>query len=176
MISKYIAVALLATALTTSVASAQTAAQKADTNASATMHKDGEWRASKLVGLNVYNQANEKIGDINEVILDRSGKVAKVILGVGGFLGMGEHDVAVAFDKLKWVNEPVRSAASNSADRPATNADNSARTASDGAPRTTTGAASNTAGARNANENWYPDHAVFNATKEQLKEMPQFKY
>ena len=65
MISKYIAAALLATALTTSVASAQTAAQKADTNASATMHKDGEWRASKLVGLNVYNQANEKIGDIN---------------------------------------------------------------------------------------------------------------
>ena len=176
MISKYMAAVMLATALMTGLASAQNAAQKADTNASATMHKDGEWRASKLVGLNVYNQANEKIGDINEVILDKSGKVAKVILGVGGFLGMGEHDVAVAFDKLKWVNEPVRSAASNSADRPATNADNSARTASDRAPRTTTGDASNTAGARNANENWYPDHAVFNATKEQLKEMPQFKY
>ena len=179
MISKYIAAALVAAALTTSLASAQNSTQKADTNATAT-HKDGEWRASKLVGLNVYNQANEKIGDINEVILDRSGKVAKVILGVGGFLGMGEHDVAVPFDKLKWVNEPARSTTtSNSnapADRPATNADNSARTASDGAPRTTTGAASNTAGARNANENWYPNHAVFNATKEQLKEMPQFKY
>jgi sporulation protein YlmC with PRC-barrel domain len=174
MISKYIAAALLATALTTSVASGQNAAQKADANA-----KDGEWRASKLVGLNVYNQANEKIGDINEVILDRSGKVAKVILGVGGFLGMGEHDIAVPFDKLKWVNKPARSTTtSNStapADRPATNADNSARTA-DGAPRTTTGAASNTSGARNAHENWYPDHAVYNATKEQLKEMPQFKY
>jgi sporulation protein YlmC with PRC-barrel domain len=167
MISKYIAAALLATALTTSVASAQTAAQKADTNASATVHKDGEWRASKLVGLNVYNQANEKIGDINEVILDKSGKVAKVILGVGGFLGMGEHDVAVPFDKLKWVNEPVRSAAASNSTAPA---------ASDGTPRTTTGAAPNTASPRNANENWYPDHAVYNATKEQLKEMPQFKY
>jgi sporulation protein YlmC with PRC-barrel domain len=182
MISKYMAAALLATALMTSVASAQNAAPKADANATSTAptHKDGEWRASKLVGLNVYNQANEKIGDINEVILDKSGKVAKVILGVGGFLGMGEHDVAVAFDKLKWVNEPVRStAASNStapAERPATSPDNSARTASDGTPRTTTGAASSTSGARNANEKWYPDHAVYNATKEQLKEMPQFNY
>ena len=66
-------------------------------------HKEGEWRASKLVGVNVYNDANEKIGDINDVILDKSGKVENVILGVGGFLGMGEHYVAVAYDKLKWV-------------------------------------------------------------------------
>ena len=54
-------------------------------------HKEGEWRASKLAGVDVYNEANEKIGDINDVILDRSGKVANVILGVGGFLGLGEH-------------------------------------------------------------------------------------
>jgi hypothetical protein len=65
------------------------------------MHREGEWRASKLVGVNVYNEANEKISDINEVILDKSGKVAHVVLGVGGFLGMGEHYVAVAFDKAK---------------------------------------------------------------------------
>jgi PRC-barrel domain len=62
------------------------------------MHKVGEWRASKLAGVDVYNDANEKIGDINDVILDRSGKVTNVILGVGGFLGLGEHNVAVAFD------------------------------------------------------------------------------
>ena len=45
------------------------------------MHREGEWRASKLVGVNVYNEANEKIGDINEVIRDKSGKTANVILG-----------------------------------------------------------------------------------------------
>jgi sporulation protein YlmC with PRC-barrel domain len=44
--------------------------------------------------VNVYNEANEKIGDINDVVLDKSGKVEKVVLGVGGFLGMGEHYVA----------------------------------------------------------------------------------
>ena len=65
----------------------------------------GQWRASKLIGLNVYNEQNEKLGEINEVLLDKSGKAAGVLIGVGGFLGMGEHDAMVGFDKLKWVNE-----------------------------------------------------------------------
>jgi len=180
MISKYLATALLTTALMTGVASAQTATTKENAaNASATMHKDGEWRASKLVGVNVYNEANDKIGDINEVILDKSGKVAHVVLGVGGFLGMGEHYVAVAFDKLKWVNEPARSTTASTstapANKPATNMDGNARTASDDTVRTTTGTATTTT-TRSANENWYPDHVVYNATKDQLKAMPQFKY
>lgn len=179
MISKYIATALVTTALMTGMASAQTGTTKMDaTHAGATMHKEGEWRASKLMGVNVYNEANEKIGDINEVILDKSGKVANVILGVGGFLGVGEHYVAVAFDKLKWVNEPAGSTTVSTSTAPAnkaaTNVDN-ARTASDGTARTTTGAATTTT-TRSANENWYPDHAVYNATKDQLKAMTQFKY
>ena len=176
MITKHIAAVLVTTALMTGVASAQTTTTtKADTNASPMMHKEGEWRASKLVGVNVYNQANEKIGDISEVILDKSGKVAHVVLGVGGFLGIGEHYVAVAYDKLKWVNEPVRTVAATPANAPATNVDSNARTASDGTVRTTTGAAT-TNTTRAANENWYPDHVVYNATKDQLKAMPQFKY
>ena len=108
--SKYLAAALLTTALFTCTASAQTTTNKtAAGDSAATMHREGEWRASKLVGVNVYNDANEKIGDINDVILDKSGKVENVVLGVGGFLGMGEHYVAVAYDKLKWSNEPPRS-------------------------------------------------------------------
>ena len=66
------------------------------------------WRASKLMGLDVYNEANEKLGDINELILDKNGKVNAVVIGVGGFLGMGEHDIAVTMDKLKFMEEPVR--------------------------------------------------------------------
>jgi sporulation protein YlmC with PRC-barrel domain len=180
MISKYIAAALLGTALMTGVATAQTTnANKSDAaNTGATMHQNGEWRASKLVGVNVYNEANEKIGDINEVILDKSGRVANVVLGVGGFLGMGEHYVAVAYDKLKWVNEPARTVATTStapANAPGTT-DSNARTAADGTARTTTGVANNATTTRSASEYWYPDHAVYNATKEQLKSMPQFKY
>src|SRR5450631_1256279 len=175
--TKYLAAALLTTALITGAAYAQN--KTATTDSGATMHRQGEWRASKLVGVNVYNEANEKIGDINEVILDKSGKVANVILGVGGFLGMGEHYVAVAFDKLKWVNEPARSTTSSTSTAPAnntaTNVDSHARTTSDGTARTTTGAATTTT-TRSANENWYPDHAMYHATKDQLKAMPQFKY
>ena len=86
MISKCLAIAFLAAASMTGTATAQTATNRVDSTTSATTHKEGEWRASKLAGIDVYNEANEKIGDINEVILDRSGKVANVILGVGGVL------------------------------------------------------------------------------------------
>jgi hypothetical protein len=59
-----------------------------------------EWRSSKLIGLNVYNQANEKVGDINDLILGPDGKIANAVIGVGGFLGMGEKLVAVPFSDL----------------------------------------------------------------------------
>ena len=135
MISKCLAIAFLTTALMTGAASAQTATKKMDSTTSAAMHKEGEWRASKVVGVNVYNEANEKIGDINDVILDRTGKVANVILAVGGFLGMGEHYVAVTFDKLKWVDQPVSSTTASTTSAPATTpATTALRTARRGPP------------------------------------------
>lgn len=177
MISKYIAAALVTTALMTTASAQTNTTAKADTNASSTSHREGEWRASKLVGVNVYNDANEKIGDINEIILEKSGRPGRVIIGVGGFLGMGEHYVAVSFDKLKWVNEPARTASTTApGGTPATNVDSNKRTAADGPATTTTTGTAATRTTRAANENWYPDHAVYNATKDQLKAMPQFKY
>jgi sporulation protein YlmC with PRC-barrel domain len=135
------------------------------------MHKEGQWRASKLPGVNVYNDNNEKIGDISDVIIDKSGKVDTVVLGVGGFLGMGEHYVAVPMEKLKWVNEPVRGSTVSgaTADRPTVGTNNA------GAATGEVNRSNHPQGA--AREiNWYPDHAVLNATKDQLKAMPQFKY
>jgi sporulation protein YlmC with PRC-barrel domain len=124
-----------------------------------------QWRASKLIGLNVYNDQNEKLGDINEILLDPAGKVTGYVIGVGGFLGMGEHNILVEPSKIKFVNEPVRTTTSSNT--------------TTGAPATTpTGAPTNTrnVAARSATEQWYPDHAVMSATKDQLKAMPQFKY
>jgi len=60
-----------------------------------------EMRASKLIGAAVVNDANESIGKISEVILGKDGKVAAVVIGVGGFLGIGEHEVAVKFESLR---------------------------------------------------------------------------
>jgi sporulation protein YlmC with PRC-barrel domain len=175
MIAKHLAAAVVTTALMIGAASAQSNSMSSSSAAAnaAQAHQEGEWRASKLVGVNVYNDSNDKIGDINDVILDKSGKVVDVILGVGGFLGMGEHYVAVTFDKLKWSNEPVRASTASNSSAPATNVDSNSRTASDNT-RATTGNA--TASNTKAEDKWYPDHAVLNATKDQLKAMPQFKY
>src|ERR1700712_4777478 len=121
MLVKSMTAALLGTALLASTALAQTPSTTPTTTSAApamasdsSAHK-GQWRTSKLVGLNVYNDNNEKLGDISELLIDQTGKVQAVIIGVGGFLGMGSHDVAVAFDKLKFVNEPVAYAAGSGA-------------------------------------------------------------
>ena len=67
----------------------------------------GTWRASKMVGLSVYNDSNESLGSINDLLTDKSGNIKAVVIGVGGFLGVGEHLVAVPLDKVKFVNEPI---------------------------------------------------------------------
>ena len=61
--------------------------------------------ASKLLNESVLNKANESIGDINDVVIDKSGKVASVIVGVGGFLGLGEKNVALSFDQLSFATD-----------------------------------------------------------------------
>ena len=163
-----VAGSLLAAALLTSTAFAQApapttppAAAKTDAAPKlATPH----WRSSKLIGVKIYNEQNERLGDVNEIITDASGKVMGYVIGVGGFLGMGEHDIFVEPGKIKFVNEPVRTTAAP-ANAPSTKTD----------PALTTRPASNTS-ARAANEVWFPDHGVLSATKDQLKAMPQFKY
>src|ERR1044072_6903786 len=81
---RHLAVVLLTGAVFTATASAQTPPGTTARDNTAATHKEGQWRASKLVGVNVYNDNNEKIGDISDVIIDRSGKVDSVVLGVGG--------------------------------------------------------------------------------------------
>jgi sporulation protein YlmC with PRC-barrel domain len=50
---------------------------------------------------NVYDSRDNKIGEINDLLVDNGGKVNAVIVGVGGFLGVGEKNVAVAFPSVK---------------------------------------------------------------------------
>ena len=64
-----------------------------------------EWRASKLMGAKVTNPAGEAISDINDVLLDKDGKVAAIVIGVGGFLGMGERNAAVSFSALQLARD-----------------------------------------------------------------------
>jgi sporulation protein YlmC with PRC-barrel domain len=105
-------------------------------------------RISKLIGVNVYNNASEKIGDVAEIIMDRGGKLAAVVVGVGGFLGLGEHDVAIPYGQISWVDRP---------------------------DPTTTGGGSRSLGNPEGPRS-YPDHAFLNMTKDQLKAAPAFKF
>jgi sporulation protein YlmC with PRC-barrel domain len=173
MLSKYMTAGLAASALFATVAFAQTpSAQTPSTNntpaAASTSNASyqGNWRTSKVVGLSVYNNNNESIGSINDLLMDKSGNIKAVVIGVGGFLGVGEHLVAVAFDQLKFVNEPV-------AYTGASNGSGSKSTTTTGASSTNTAPGAATSSKPNP---WYPDHAVYNATKDQLKSMPEFKY
>jgi hypothetical protein len=166
-IRSFLLVGALAAGLTSSNAMAQSTAPAkppAATEAAVKLQKP-HWRASKLIGVKIYNEQNERLGDINEIIMDQAGKTLGYVVGVGGFLGMGEHDIFVEPNKIKFVNEPARTASA-----PASNTPPAANTNT-----MTTRPASNTQ-PRAATEVWYPDHGLLSATKDQLKAMPQFRY
>jgi|SRR5579871_6539673 len=59
------------------------------------------FRASKVIGESVVNDANETVGKVDDLIIVPDGKVPFLILSVGGFLGVGTKLVAVSFDGLK---------------------------------------------------------------------------
>src|SRR5713101_875665 len=163
MFAKFMTAGLVGSALLATVALAQSPTAPSDrANPAPAAASDssfqGNWRAPKLVGLSVYNDNNESVGSINDLLMDKSGGIKAVVIGVGGFLGVGEHLVAIPFEKIKFVNEPIVYTGAANAPVPA-------RPGSS----TTTGAATNNAPPVARPNPWYPDHALFNATKDELK-------
>lgn len=80
-------------------------ADKADTVTSPDglirLQDENTFLASDLTGATVYSPKDEAIGDVNDVIVSRDGKVDGIVVGVGGFLGIGEKDVAIEMSKIK---------------------------------------------------------------------------
>lgn len=111
---------LASTALATMVTTSAMAASETTTNTATTtsgsetvvmtdkdaaMHMNQNL-ASNLIGSSVYGSSSEDadmIGDINDIVISPEGQVASVIVGVGGFLGIGEKDVAVEYKTIEWV-------------------------------------------------------------------------
>ncbi len=59
-------------------------------------------QASRLIGQKVENPDGENIGEVSDLIIDpKTGQVQQVVVGVGGFLGIGQKDVALAWDQLQ---------------------------------------------------------------------------
>lgn len=70
-----------------------------------TTQKPDEWRANNYIGKPVVNASGEKIGDVNDLLFDKSGKLSTVIIGVGGFLGMGEKNVGMGYETLTYTDK-----------------------------------------------------------------------
>lgn len=180
MFRKSLTAAVLGLSLAALPAMAQNTTTPPKANSAATASKPAEpphetasskslWQASKIEGLDVYNEQNEKIGSIKELLMNKQGQIDMVAIGVGGFLGMGEHDVAVKFSDLKFSDQPVKQTTSSA--RPS----GSPSTMGAGGGGMGGSTASSSTSASSSPKN-YPDHAVLNATKDQLKGMPQFDY
>ncbi|MDQ2080870.1 PRC-barrel domain-containing protein [Xanthobacteraceae bacterium Astr-EGSB] len=221
MLRKATAAILLSTAFAATTAMAQTntgtTAQRnttgtavtspgATTNAAGTVRFITEnradlWRASQLEGVNIYNESNEHIGDISEVLLNPQGQIEAVVIGVGGFLGIGERDVAVPFNALQWQMTSANSVATRpgaattgaapqsnvaGAQPPQRSTTQTAPGATQSAPGTTTQGptANNTAtgatgtGVGTTNQmNDRPERAILaGATRDQLNNAPEFRY
>jgi len=61
----------------------------------------GAWNARDFMRSRVYNMNGERIGDVNDILIDDSGRVTAIVLGVGGFLGIGEKEVSTTPDQVK---------------------------------------------------------------------------
>jgi uncharacterized protein YrrD len=69
--------------------------------------KPDQWLASKFKGTNVMGSDNQKIGDVSDILFDKTGKIEAYVISVGGFLGMGAKEVALApssFDVIPGQN------------------------------------------------------------------------
>jgi sporulation protein YlmC with PRC-barrel domain len=99
---------------------------------------------------NVYDNDNNKIGQIGDVLIGKDGKIENLVIGAGGFLGMGKHDVLVPFSSVKMVKEdqtPRNDPKAKNRDRDR--------------------------GDREARNNY---RLVMNTTKDALKNQPGYKY
>ena len=100
---KKLAYTVVLLALATSTAGAQTPAPRQDGPAAqvlSTIPSDSV-TVTHWYKQNVYDPGDNKIGEIMDVLVDRGGKATALIIGVGGFLGMGEKDVAVPFNAVQ---------------------------------------------------------------------------
>jgi sporulation protein YlmC with PRC-barrel domain len=203
MLKMHFAAGLAATALMTAAAIAQTS-PGASSQPAPTAQSGGSGgaaaqlmaqmppdmiRGSKLMGVDVYGSDNQKIGDIDEVIVDKQGKIHAVVVGVGGFLGIGTKDVAIPYDQVQWMSSQEVQAqggqgGAGSGTNTAGGVTTPGSTTSAGTDRPATtgstggagGAAGSGAGSASGSDTTTPARATIKMTKADLQNAPEFRY
>lgn len=149
----------------------------------------GEWRASKLIGADVYNRQGQTIGSVDDFLMRNDGQVSEAVISVGGFLGIGAKLVSVPFDHLKFEPSKTSAPANNVASAPAANppgaaggtmggaagAGSSGGIAADPGAQTAPATSTGTAGTGGNTEQYY-SIVIPDATKDSLSKAPEFKY
>jgi len=130
--------------------------------------------ASDLIGTRVVSANNESIGDINDVVLDRNGRIMAAVVGVGGFLGIGEKDVAVPFESLEFMSkEQVQAMDNNNSNSSVNTTGSTATTGTTTAPGAAAGSANTATTTSSSNQN-KPERVVLRMTKAELQAAPAF--
>jgi len=165
-----------------------------------TVPETGAWRVSDLQGKAVYDSEGTSIGDIKDVLVSQNGSVNAVIIGVGGFLGIGEKNVAVNMSALQLGpgdtqakadavttampnNDATGATGSVTADNPAmpgqgtTAMDGTGTMASPPAAPAAPGdvVAANNPNAAKIGDDALPDRIILNVTRQQLEDAPAFE-
>ena len=78
-----------------------------ETSAPRYVTADGQLRAGKIVGASVYNDQNQSVGSVDDVLMSKDNKANAAVISVGGFLGMGSKLVSVPFDQLKIGDDKI---------------------------------------------------------------------
>jgi sporulation protein YlmC with PRC-barrel domain len=170
-----------ATAAPPSPSSSRTAAAGGSPGQFMTQLQGQQMMASKLIGTSVVSANNEAVGDVNDVVVDRNGQAMAVVIGVGGFLGIGEKDVAVPFQALDFNAAPSQ-VSSGSAPATTGSTGSSQQDSASNRQTATTGNTGNPgrsadAGAASSNttEDGVPQRIVLKMTKAELQAAPTFR-
>jgi sporulation protein YlmC with PRC-barrel domain len=192
-----LAAGLAFAALTIDPALAQTTAptQPAGAGQVMTQMPPDLMRASRLLGVDVYGADNQRIGDIDEILVDRQGRIHGLVVGVGGFLGIGQKDVAIPLDQVQWMsNQEVQASSGAGQTGSATNTAGGVTTpappmvtanqpaatgstaAGDTGGMTGSTAPAGTATSAGTSDHNTPARAVVKMTKADLQNAPEFRY
>ncbi|MDR3440529.1 PRC-barrel domain-containing protein [Telmatospirillum sp.] len=105
--SVFASTAFICGVLLSSAAGAQGAPQTVELVKVDVLSLSAGYRASKIVGSNVVNDADETIGKIDDLLISPDGKQPFAVLSIGGFLGVGSHLVVVPYDTLTFADKKV---------------------------------------------------------------------
>ena len=160
MFRKLACAGVLSAALIGAAAIAQDAS-----DAFVTQQAQNQWRISKLVGVAIVGADQKSVGAIDDILLDHDGAAQAVVIGVGGFLGIGVKEVAVPFKKLQWRTEGKPIAINEPSPAKPGGLD----------PTAATKVVKTNPAATEASQG-YPDMGVLDMTKAQLLAAPDFRY